>query len=76
MEYLKIEEIIIPSGVEMTIEDVINRDYYENVIVDENNLLIRGIETYLMAIKESKSSLSITRKSKLHKINVALPLAA
>ncbi|MCH7410169.1 hypothetical protein MM239_12245 [Belliella sp. DSM 111904] len=76
LEYLDIEEIIIPKGIMLTIKEVESEENLGFIKVNKDNELVDGIITYLRYVKEGRSKIQVIRINKLQKINIGLASAS
>lgn len=75
-EFLDIEEIIIPEGISITIEEVESINQKGVVKVNKDNELVDGIAIYLQHVKRGERKIQVIRVNKLQKINIGLASAA
>ena len=75
-EFLCVEDILLPDGIQITLDEIFGSNYPEQILVDKDNVLQGGIIVYLLAIKNGEKKVRIIRVNKLQKINVALASAA
>lgn len=73
---LNTEDILLPEGKEITLDEIFNTTNPEPITVDKDNVIQGGIITYLIAIKNGEKKVSVIRTNKLKKINIGLPSAA
>jgi hypothetical protein len=75
-EFLWVEDILLPDGIQITLDEIFYTSNPEPILVDKDNVLQGGIIGYLLAIKNGEKMVRILRANKLQKINVALASAA
>jgi single-stranded DNA-specific DHH superfamily exonuclease len=75
-EFLCVEDILLPDGIQITLEEIFGSNNPEPILVDKENMIQGGVVTYLLAIKNGEKKVRIIRANKLQKINVALASAA
>ena len=75
-EFLWVEDILLPDGIQITLEEIFESNNTEPIMVDKENMLQGGIISYLMAIKNGETRVRVFRTKKLQKINIALASAA
>uniref|UniRef100_UPI0040475695 hypothetical protein n=1 Tax=Algoriphagus sp. TaxID=1872435 RepID=UPI0040475695 len=74
--FILVDDIILPEGLEVTLDEIFNTKNSDMITVDKDNLLQSGVIEYLLAIKNGEKKVRIIRANKLQKINVALASAA
>lgn len=75
-EFLRVEDILLPEGLVITLDEIFNTENPEPITVDKENVIQGGIITYLLAVKNGETSLRVIRTNKLQKINIGLASAA
>jgi ribosomal protein L21 len=75
-EFLRVEDILLPDGIEITLDEIFYTSNPEPILLDKENMIQGGVVTYLLAIKNGEKKVRIIRANKLQKINVALASAA
>lgn len=75
-ELLRIDEILIPDGIEITVEEILNNSNPDPIEVDKENVIQCGINSYLLAVKNGDNEVPVIRTSRLQKINIGLDSAA
>jgi hypothetical protein len=75
-EFLGVEDILLPVGIEITLEEIFNMDTSEHITVDKDNVIQGGIVSYLLAIKHGETKVRVLRTNRLQKINIGLASAA
>lgn len=75
-EYISLEDIYIPDGIEITINDILNMKDASPITLDKNNVLQDGIINYLLAVKNAEENVSVRRTNKLQKLKISLPSVA
>jgi hypothetical protein len=75
-EFLWVEDILLPDGIEITLDEIFYTSNPEPILLDKENMIQGGVVTYLLAIKNGEKKVRIIRANKLQKINVALASAA
>jgi ribosomal protein L21 len=71
-EFLWVDDLLLPAGIEITINEILNSKNLEPITVDKNNVIQGGIITYLLAIKNGQKKVMVIRTHKLQKIIIAL----
>lgn len=74
-EFLCLEDIILPEGIEITLEEIFNTDIKQNITVDKDNVIQDGIASYLLAINNGERKVKVFRSNRLRKINIGLASA-
>jgi hypothetical protein len=75
-EFLRVEDILLPDGIQITLEEIFESKNPEPITVDKENVLQGGIISYLLSIKNGETKVCVIRTNKLQKINIALASAA
>jgi hypothetical protein len=75
-ESLYLEDILLPDGIQITIEEIYATENPDPISVDKDNVLLGGIVTYLLAVKNGEKKVKVIRTNKLQKINIGLASAA
>jgi hypothetical protein len=75
-EFLWVEDILLPDGIQITLDQIFNTENPEPISVDKDNVIQGGIISYLMAIKNGDIKVKVIRTNKLQKINIGLASAA
>lgn len=75
-DMLNTEDILLPDGIEITLDEIFNVKDPEPITVNKNNVIQGGIITYLLAIKNGEEKLRVIRTNKLQKIKIGLSSAA
>lgn len=75
-EFLGVEDILLPEGIEITLEEILKMDNTEHITVDKDNVIQGGIVSYLLAIKNGETKVRVLRTNRLQKINIGLASAA
>jgi hypothetical protein len=75
-EILDIEEIIIPEGIFISINEIEAAQNSVLVKINKDNILVEGIEAYLTHVKMGSGKIRVIRVNMLQKINISLASAA
>lgn len=75
-EFLCLEDILLPEGIEITLEEIFTMDNTEPITVDKDNVIQGGIVSYLLAIRNGETKVRGFRSNRLQKINIGLASAA
>ena len=75
-EFLCLEDILLPEGIEITLEEIFTMDNTEPITVDKDNVIQGGIVSYLLAIRNGETKVRVFRSNRLQKINIGLASAA
>jgi hypothetical protein len=51
-EILHLEDLVLPTGIEITLEEIFRSNNPEPILVDKENMIQGGVVTYLIAIKK------------------------
>jgi len=71
-----VDDIILPEGLEVTLDEILNIKNSDMITVDKDNLLQSGVIEYLLAIKNGETKVRVLRSNRLQKINIVLASAA
>ena len=74
--FILVDDIILPEGLEVTLDDIFNTENSDMITVDKDNLLQSGVIEYLLAIKNGETKVRVLRSNRLQKINIVLASAA
>lgn len=75
-DVLNTEDILLPEGKEITLDEIFNTTSPEPITVDKDNVIQGGVISYLLAIKNGEKQVSVIRTNKLQKIKIGLSSAA
>ena len=75
-DFILVDDIILPEGLEVTLDDIFNTKNPDMITVDKDNLLQSGVIEYLLAIKNGETKVRVLRSNRLQKINIVLASAA
>ena len=75
-DVLNTEDILLPEGKQITLDEIFNTTNPEPITVDKDNVIQGEVISYLLAIKNGEKKVSVIRTNKLQKINISLPSAA
>ena len=74
--FILVDDIILPEGLEVTLDEIFNTKNSDMITVDKDNLLQSGVIEYLLAIKNGETKVRVLRSNRLQKINIVLASAA
>ena len=74
--FILVDDIILPEGLEVTLDEIFNTKNSDMITVDKDNLLQSGVIEYLLAIKNGETKVRVLRSNRLQKINIGLASAA
>ena len=75
-DFILVDDIILPEGLEVTIDEIFNTKNPDMITVDKDNMLQSGTIEYLLAVKKGVTMVRVLRTNRLQKINIALASAA
>jgi hypothetical protein len=75
-DFILVDDIILPEGLEVTIDEIFNTKNPDMITVDKDNLLQSGTIEYLLAVKKGVTMVRVLRTNRLQKINIGLASAA
>jgi hypothetical protein len=75
-DFILVDDIILPEGLMVTIDEIFNTKNPDMITVDKDNMLQSGTIEYLLAVKKGVTMVRVLRTNRLQKINIALASAA
>lgn len=75
-DFILVDDIILPEGLTVTIDEIFNTKNPDMITVDKDNMLQSGTIEYLLAVKKGVTMVRVLRTNRLQKINIALASAA
>ena len=75
-EEILLEDLVLPEGIELTLEDISSAGVSEQISIDKNNVILTGVISYLLAIKKGDTYVAVIRTNRLQKIKIGLDSAA
>jgi len=75
-DFILVDDIILPEGLEVTIDEIFNTKNPDMITVDKDNMLQSGTIEYLLAVKKGVTMVRVLRTNRLQKINIGLASAA
>ena len=75
-DFILVDDIILPEGLTVTIDEIFNTKNPDMITVDKDNMLQSGTIEYLLAVKKGVTMVRVLRTNRLQKINIGLASAA
>jgi hypothetical protein len=75
-DFILVDDIILPEGLAVTIDEIFNTKNPDMITVDKDNMLQSGTIEYLLAVKKGVTMVRVLRTNRLQKINIGLASAA